>query len=214
MGYDEVSEHQWMMEDTLRTLAYERALRAVIRPGDTVLDFGCGLGILAMLASRAGAKKVIAVDRLPIVRLAHKVARQNGLSNIDFYHAPEGSLDLPAKVDVLVSEWMGHFALHEGMLAPLLAARDRHLAPGGRMIPETVTLRAALVRDPSYLERRRYFSTRPYGFDFSSITPFSLSEVRGERFAPAHRAPPPDPRDAGNGPLARPAHRRGGLSLP
>jgi hypothetical protein len=32
---------------------------------------------------------------------------------------------LPEKVDVIVSEWMGFYLLHESMLASVLVARDR-----------------------------------------------------------------------------------------
>lgn len=184
MAYTDLSEHQWMMEDQARTSAYEEALRRAVKPEDTVLDFGCGLGILAMLAARAGARKVYAVDRLPIVRLAQAVARKNGLSQIDFVYAPEGGFSLPEKVSVIVSEWMGHFALHEGMLGPLCAARDAHLAPGGRMIPERVVLKAALVTERACHERRGYFLTRPYGLDFSPVASWLFSEVRGERLRP------------------------------
>lgn len=190
MSYRDVSEHQWMIADRARTGAYEAAIRASVRPGDVVMDFGCGLGILAMFAARAGARKVYAVDRLPIVRLAQAVARTNGLTGIDFVHAPDAPFSLPEKVDVIVSEWMGHLALHEGMLGPLCAARDAHLAPGGRMIPGRVTLRAALVSERSYHEKRDYFSTRPYGIDFSPVAHWVFSEVSGERFATAHLLAP------------------------
>ena len=146
------------------------------------LDFGCGLGILGMMAARAGARKVYAVDRLPIVRLAHAIAQKNGLGDIGFVYAPEPGFELPEKVDVLVSEWLGHFALQEGILGPLCAARDTHLRPGGRMIPAHVTLKTALVCDRSYHETLRYFHNRPYGFDFSPAAEWVSGEVLAHRF--------------------------------
>jgi protein arginine N-methyltransferase 1 len=190
MSYSDVSEHQWMIEDRVRTGAYERAIQAGVGPADAVMDFGCGLGIMAMFAARAGARKVYAVDRLPIVRLAKAVAQKNGLTSIDCIHAPKAPFSLPEKVDVIVSEWMGHFGLHEGMLGPLCAARDAHLAPGGRMIPGRVTLHAGLVCERSYHDKRGYFTSRPYGIDFSPIAHWVFSEVVGERFATAHLLPP------------------------
>ena len=44
-----------------------------------------------------------------------------------------------ARVDFVVSEWMGYCLLHEGMLASVLAARDAWLCGGGRMLPSGVS---------------------------------------------------------------------------
>jgi len=43
-------------------------------------------------------------------------------------------VELPERVDVIVSEWLGGYGVDENMFAPLLAARDRWLKPGGRMV--------------------------------------------------------------------------------
>ena len=48
---------------------------------------------------------------------------------------------------MIVSEWLGGFGIDEGMLVPVIAARDRWLKPGGVMIPRSVTAWAALVHD-------------------------------------------------------------------
>jgi hypothetical protein len=45
-----------------------------------------------------------------------------------------------AKVDVVVSEWMGFYLLHEGMLDSVLHARDVHMKAGGKMFPEVAKL--------------------------------------------------------------------------
>ena len=42
-----------------RTFSIERAVRAAVKPGDRVLDAGCGMGILSFLALEAGASEVI-----------------------------------------------------------------------------------------------------------------------------------------------------------
>ena len=44
-------------------------------------------------------------------------------------------IEPPERVDVIVSEWLGGFGIDEGMLVPVIAARDRWLKPGGIMIP-------------------------------------------------------------------------------
>ena len=51
------------------------------------------------------------------------------------------------KVDVIVSEWMGYFLLFEGMLDSLLYARDKHLAPGGWLLPNRCAMYLVGVHD-------------------------------------------------------------------
>ena len=78
MSYRDVAMHKVMLQDVVRTDAYEESIVGVTRPEHSVLDFGCGTGILAMFAARAGARKVIAVDRSPFIQTAQKIAQANG----------------------------------------------------------------------------------------------------------------------------------------
>lgn len=50
------------------------------------------------------------------------------------------------KVDVIVSEWMGFYLLHEGMLDSVIFARDNFLKPNGLIFPETATIYTAPCR--------------------------------------------------------------------
>lgn len=61
-------------------------------------------------------------------------------------HAPIESVDLPEKVDIIISEWMGFYLLHEGMLDSVIFARDKFLKPGGLMFPESAALYCAPCR--------------------------------------------------------------------
>src|SRR3954452_5310302 len=97
-----------MLSDGVRTLAFERALQSLIQPHHRVLDFGCGTGILSFFAHRAGARRIYAVDRSQFIGAARAIARVNGFDNIEFLDG-EDDVSLPTAVDVIVSEWMGHF---------------------------------------------------------------------------------------------------------
>ncbi len=179
MSYRDVAMHKVMLQDVVRTDAYEKSVNEVIRPDHCVLDFGCGTGILAMFAARAGARKVIAVDRSPFVKTAKDIALANHFDNIDFYHDDDQSLQLDEKVDVLVSEWMGHCLFYEAMLEPLLAVRDRYLAKGGIMIPAEVSLHVGLVCDEDLLDDLSFLRDRPYEINFSPIAhvPFQQTDL-------------------------------------
>jgi SAM-dependent methyltransferase len=172
-----------MLSDSVRTLAYEQALQAVIQPNHRVLDFGCGTGILSFFAHRAGARRIYAVDRSEFIGAARAVATVNGFDRIEFLYG-EDDVSLPTAVDVLVSEWMGHFVFNESMLEPLARLRDRSLAPGGVMIPRRLTLHAGVVTDPTFLTRYQYFQNSPYGIDFSPLVACSTERTETLRLKP------------------------------
>jgi len=70
------------MADQVRSDAFDRALREVVRPGMSVLDVGTGSGLLAMMAARAGADQVLAVELDPLVAdAAKRNIEENGLQD-------------------------------------------------------------------------------------------------------------------------------------
>ena len=54
--------HKLMLRDHIRMVAYEAAIKEMIKPGMIVLDIGTGTGILALWALEAGAKKVYSIE--------------------------------------------------------------------------------------------------------------------------------------------------------
>lgn len=116
-GYSHFEIHHSMLSDKVRTEAYRDAIlqNSALIKNKTVMDLGCGTGILSMFASQAGAEIVYAIDRSKIIQKAEKIARTNGFDNIKFVRGRLEDVELPIKVDVIVSEWMGYFLLFEGM---------------------------------------------------------------------------------------------------
>src|SRR5271166_6407703 len=146
--YAEFEVHRTMICDRVRTGAFRRAIDAVVRSGDIVLDVGAGSGILSVFAARAGAARVYAVEQTSIAVLAQELATANGVADVvRVVQDDVTQIELPERVDVIVSEWLGGFGIDEGMLPPVVTARDRWLKPGGVMIPDSVTAWVALVHD-------------------------------------------------------------------
>jgi SAM-dependent methyltransferase len=179
-SYRDVATHKVMLQDVVRTEAFERALRELVKPGSQVLDFGCGTGVLSLFASQCGAKKVFAVDRCEFIQFAHEIAQVNNIDNIEFYHDDDKSLEIDTSVDLIVSEWMGHFLCFEAMLGPLLNVRDKFLKAGGVMIPGEVTFHGGLVCDEYFYEELSFFRNNPYGINFAPIaeSPFWQTELQ------------------------------------
>ncbi|HYF00120.1 MAG TPA: 50S ribosomal protein L11 methyltransferase [Planctomycetota bacterium] len=136
--------HIRLLDDIRRTRAFDRALAGTVRPGDVVADLGCGSGILSLLALKHGAARVYAVDRTGVVELARLLARENGVEDrMVVLRGRSYDVRLPERVDVVVSEILGHLPFEEDVVGVLADARRRFLKPGGRMIPASVRMMGA-----------------------------------------------------------------------
>ena len=93
-----------------------------ITPGDTVLDYGCGSGILAIAAMKLGAAAATGVDIDP---LALEAARYNSERNAVALQLRSAQQTLPTHSRITVANILANPLR---MLAPLLAS---HTEPGG-----------------------------------------------------------------------------------
>lgn len=79
--------HETMLKDSVRTDAYRDFIyeNKHLFKDKTVLDVGCGTGILSMFCARAGASKVIAVDNSDIIDFARENVYRNGMAETISY---------------------------------------------------------------------------------------------------------------------------------
>lgn len=91
-----------------------------------------------------------------IIDKAKEIVEANGMSDkITLLQGKMEEVTLPfPKVDIIVSEWMGYFLLYESMLDTVLYARDKYLAPGGKIFPDKATLFVAGIEDGAYKEEK------------------------------------------------------------
>lgn len=143
-----------MIADKARFEAYADAIQRVVRPGDVVVDLGCGPGIFALLACRAGAKRVYAIDAGDVIHFARQLAEANGFADrIEFLHGDSKQMELPERANVLVSDVRGALPIFADALPSIEDARDRFLIKGGAQIPQRDTVFAAIVETPDYYNR-------------------------------------------------------------
>jgi demethylmenaquinone methyltransferase/2-methoxy-6-polyprenyl-1,4-benzoquinol methylase len=118
-----------------RTGAYRRrAVRALrLRPGQTVVDLGCGTGKnLPLLAEAAGAGgRVVGVDFSPaMLEEARARIEENGLANVELVEADAATFDFPESLDrVLATFSLSMMPEPERVIARAAAA----LSPDGRL---------------------------------------------------------------------------------
>jgi SAM-dependent methyltransferase len=108
--------------------------RAAPRPGERVLDVGCGCGATALaLAERVGgAGQVIGVDvSLPMLARAEERARSAGLRNVRFVNADAQTHRSEPAFDLVFSRFGVMFFRD---FAAAFANLRRALVPGGRIV--------------------------------------------------------------------------------
>ncbi|HYT66967.1 MAG TPA: 50S ribosomal protein L11 methyltransferase [Vicinamibacterales bacterium] len=179
-----LDEHRRYLADRSRVTRYERALHEVVRPGDVVVDLASGTGILALLACRAGAARVYAVEAEPIADLARAIARENGFG--DRLHVIRGhssDVRIPELADVVVSDQIGRFGFEAGLLSLFADARAHFLKPGGRLVPSRLDLFIAPVEYRRGSARVAFWSRRPADFEFSPAHRIAANSGYPARFA-------------------------------
>ncbi|MDG2381895.1 MAG: 50S ribosomal protein L11 methyltransferase [Pirellulaceae bacterium] len=179
--YGDIELQRRMVSDRYRTDAFAAAIRECVQPGDRVMDVGTGTGILAMLAARAGAESVCAVDITDIAEVAKYLIEVNDLSGrIQVLQEAADEVHLDHEVDLIVSEWLGHAAFAEGMLHAVLQARRNNLAATGRMMPSHVRVLLAPLDDPILYrnEGPGFWRTPVHGIDLSALQDVELAQGR------------------------------------
>lgn len=168
-------DYHEMMSDPVRMTAYEQAIARVVESGDLVVDLGAGLGILSLLAARAGAAKVYAIEKGDAAELARAVVRRAGLAErIEILEANSLDVELPVRADVLISETLGSFGLDENTLEFTIDARERLLKPGARMLPCSIEPMLAPIEHPSGREKLDFWRDVA-GFDYQP----AIDEILG-----------------------------------
>ncbi|NP_001181877.1 protein arginine N-methyltransferase 2 [Xenopus laevis] len=179
-SYKTLKLHLEMLSDVPRTMTYQNVIlkNSSSLCGKHILDLGCGTGIISFFCAKfAQPEAVYAVEASKIAEQTCRLVEQNGISSlVHVIRQQAEELDLPTKVDVLVSEWMGTCLLFEFMLESVLQARDRWLKEDGVMWPSTACIH--LVPCSAYKEysNKVLFWDNPYQLDFSLLKPPATKE--------------------------------------
>lgn len=170
-----------MLDDAHRTGTYRDSMlqNPHCFEGKVVLDVGAGTCILSIMAAKAGARRVFAVEATDMAHRAKVIVEANGLADvIQVLHGTVETVSLPCKVDVIVSEWMGYFLLRESMLDSVIVARDKFLKEDGSLFPSHANLYLAPVSQVRVLrERFDVWEQQPAHWDMFSKSMRSLHGV-------------------------------------
>jgi histone-arginine methyltransferase CARM1 len=129
-----------------------------------------------------GAKHVYAVEASDMAQSARLLVEANGLSSVvTILQGKIEQVELPEKVDLVISEPMGFLLVHERMLEAYVAGRARFGKPGCKMFPTTGTMYFLPFSDwtlysEQYAKAQFWKNTDFYGLDFSSLVDEAIKQ--------------------------------------
>lgn len=115
--------------------------------------------------------QVFAVEGSAIADLSQSIIEDNKMEDkVKVIKGKIENVHLPVdKVDIIISEWMGFYLLHESMLDSVIFARDKYLAEDGIMVPSDAVLYMTPVNMSKYVSENILFWDNVYGYDFSAV---------------------------------------------
>ncbi|XP_065079764.1 protein arginine N-methyltransferase 1-like [Ochlerotatus camptorhynchus] len=181
--YAHFSIHEETLKDQVRTLAYRNAILQNIHlfKGKTVLDIRCGMGLMSMMAARAGAARVIGVDCSNVIDHAREIVKANRLGHvITLIKGKMEAIELPGcikQVDIIISDWMGQCLFNGAILSTVIYARNKWLKPKvGIMFPDRCSLFVAAIEERERKDEKINWWDDVYGFDMSAIRKDAINE--------------------------------------
>ena len=179
-----IEYHRTLLADRVRNAAFHAALGRVIVKGETtVADIGAGTGFLGFLAAKLGAKRVDLYEAAGVAGVARKLLRHNRMRNCRLFEMHSTEVLDPDRVDVVVCETLGNYALEENIVETLNDACKRFLKPGGIIIPAGVRQLACPVVSDRRLAELAAWDRVGYGLDFGPAKTMTLNNIYVRTFA-------------------------------
>jgi protein arginine N-methyltransferase 1 len=177
--------HRTLLQDEVRTGSYRDAINAAVRPNDVVVDLGCGSGILSFFACRAGAKRVYAIDEMPVIELARELAYDNGFGDrIVFVNRSSYDVVIEEPVDVIVTETMGNNGFDEQIARAVAHAQRSWLRDGGTIVPRLVAMYATPVEQPKVDGDAAFWNSKPFDVEMSRLRTHAVNSFYPLTFEP------------------------------
>lgn len=179
-----IEYHRTLIADHIRNQAFHDALARVIKRGETtVADIGAGTGLIGLIAAKLGAREVILYEAAEVAGVAAATIKANRAKTCQLMPCHSTEMEDPPRVDVVVSETLGNYALEENIIDTLADARLRHLKDGGVMIPARIRQFVVPVISDRIHRELVVWDDVGFGIDLSSARQMSLNNVYVRSFA-------------------------------
>mmetsp|Transcript_33360 Transcript_33360/g.48354 ORF Transcript_33360/g.48354 Transcript_33360/m.48354 type:complete len:453 (+) Transcript_33360:78-1436(+) len=199
-GGNDQNYHFQMLNDLPRNKAYHKALKKYVNKDTKVLDIGAGTMLLSMMASRLGAKQVIAIEKNEkMCKIGRNILIANNFTKNEIIlicdlstNVVLGSYGFISPANLLVSETLDSWVIEEGLSTSIADAKNRNLITADAIIiPNRAILYAQMVES-------KFSLPNP-----AIIEGFNLETLR--RFRPMDNSMVIDARSAVSRILSKPA---------
>jgi tetratricopeptide (TPR) repeat protein len=146
--------HFAMLNDQARNDAFAQVIAKAAPGRRLALDIGTGSGLLAMMAARAGATRIVACEAIkPLAQVATRIIARNGYADRITVIAKRSTeltvgQDLPEPADLLISEILDAGLIGEGVMRTFRHAIGALTTPGAAVIPAGATVWGTLIECP------------------------------------------------------------------
>lgn len=170
-----------LLKDKHRIETFREAISKSVRTGDVVLDLGTGLGTFAFFAAKAGAGKVYGIDKKDIVEMAKELCKFNNLQEkVIFYKGYSDKINLPEKVDLIVTEMLWSLFISKTTMNSVKGAKEKFLKENGKIMPESVRIYLAPVSNQNVYNE--IVSVNEYGIDFTPASKMMINNFHQKLF--------------------------------
>jgi hypothetical protein len=171
------------LADKLRMDAFRVAAERVCAER-SICVLGSGLGELSLLALRAGAARVFALEEDPVlIELSQELHERHGYGASRFFPMLGRShqVELPERVDVVMADPFAPIGVAADMHFALEDALHRFAKPGAIFVPESISRRVALARPRVFTRECEFWDADlylRYGLDFGALLDIVRSRER------------------------------------
>ncbi len=182
MKWTNICQYRSLMADSVRMDRYREAIRRVCAE-KIICEIGVGLGPLSLMALQAGAKRVYGIELgRDVLEFTTKIARDHGFDASRFIPLPGLSteIELPERVDVILSETLDSMGVGENTAVYMRDARTRFLKPDGAFLPARLNCYVAIANPKAYEDDCRFWNKdlSAYGLNYRQVNQLA----RAQRF--------------------------------